>query len=163
MQYVEKNQRTKRKGMRLRRRIVEESIGAPRSEELLVNETTEGRADHTVIRQSLRHTTHDEIDVVGMGINCAQFPHHLTRAAIALATHLKSVRCERKRVLKSYLCGNVVQEIVESLGGGESAIFTVVIVPWEAMIATAFNVQANGIQAQIIAVAGVQFARHLQK
>jgi len=65
--------------MRLHCRIVKESIGTPRSGELLVNETTEGRADHTIIRQSLRHTTHDEIDVVGMRINCTQFSHHLIK------------------------------------------------------------------------------------
>lgn len=92
---VEKNQRTRCKGMRLRRGIVEESIGTPRSEELLVNETTEGRTDHTVIRRSLRHTTHDEINVVRMRINCTQLFYHLIRAIIILAIYRKSVRCEK--------------------------------------------------------------------
>lgn len=63
--------------MRLRRRVIEESIGTPRSGELLVNETAEGRADHTVVRWSLRHTAHNKIDIIGVGIDGAQFSHHL--------------------------------------------------------------------------------------
>lgn len=63
--------------MRLRRGVIEVPIGTPGSRELLVNKATEGRADHAVIRWSLRHTTHNKIDIIGMGIDCAQFSHHL--------------------------------------------------------------------------------------
>lgn len=68
---------TRREGMRLYHGIVEEPVGTSRPRELLVNETTESWTNHTVIRRSLRHTAHDKIDIIGMGIDCTQFSHHL--------------------------------------------------------------------------------------
>lgn len=70
-------QLTRREGMRLHRGIVEIPVGTLRSRELLINETTESWTNHAVVRRSLRHTTHNKIDVVGMGIGCTQFFHHL--------------------------------------------------------------------------------------
>lgn len=74
---IDNIQHTRCEGMWLYCGVIEEPVSTPGSGELLVNETAEGRADHAVVRWSLCHTTHDKIDVVGMGINCTQFSHHL--------------------------------------------------------------------------------------
>lgn len=148
--------------MRLLRGIVKESVGATRSGELLVDEATEGRADHAVVRWSLRHATHDKIDVVGMEVGRAQFSHHLTTDDSRSSTRSLSLNVGsmgKKKV--SYLRGNVIQEIVETPGDRKPAVLAIIIVPWEAMITTTLDVQADGIQAQIAAVAGIQFACHL--
>jgi len=70
-------QHTRCEGMWLRRGVIEESVSTSGSGKLFVNKTAESRADHAIVHWSFRHTTHDKINIIGMGIDRAQFSHHL--------------------------------------------------------------------------------------
>lgn len=76
---------------------------------------------------------------------------------------MQFIRNKEKSVFlsRAYLCGNVIQEIIETFGNRKPAVLAVIIVSRKTVVATTLDVQADGIQAQIITVTGIQFARHL--